>query len=521
MSLKAAGRLTVVLAIVAGLGAAAAGSEYGGNVRVGFVLVDDEGNRGVNQPTYNLYEGLSLSLEKFRYQFDNGTRVFGTLKNLTLNNRNLYAGISRPGVYGVTVRNDQYRRTYSFEGDRFTRRRRGGAAFWVEPHRYVRLFGGIDRICRKGDLVELAAASGVPAARGIDYVQTQFNAGFRFRQGRRMAQFEYRGSDFNDDTNATNDRLSKRLRVTAAAPVPSYENVLLNVGFQHYRKEITERQDTLTANTIWGGARFYYGEGYSLRYSFAFDRARRTGDLSATDNISHAVYAGKVWPRQGGFSAGYRVAVNDDVRDEISTNGYSFSGWYNVLPELTVKAGYGAQSRNVEEGRTLTGDEDFSRYRGSLRYRFEYGTAQVQVENRKTQNDDIGSSAGFIRAASQLTLVWSRYGQLQAAYMYYDGECENAGGKFSFSEHVIDGEVLSTWYRHLQGGIGGTYLRSRQDLDVESYSVRFTARFTFAGDHKLEVIYSAFNFDDLADPSPVYTQYYTANVVEVNLIKEL
>jgi hypothetical protein len=54
-------------------------------------------------------------------------------------------------------------------------------------------------------------------------------------------------------------------------------------------------------------------------------------------------------------------------------------------------------------------------------------------------------------------------------------------------------------------------------LDVESFSVRLTGVYSFMTDYELEVAYSAHNFDDLADPSPVYSRYYTANVVQVSL----
>jgi hypothetical protein len=71
-----------------------------------------------------------------------------------------------------------------------------------------------------------------------------------------------------------------------------------------------------------------------------------------------------------------------------------------------------------------------------------------------------------------------------------------------------------------QLGVGGTYVRSRQDVDVESFSVRFSANYMIQKIYKFEVTYAAHNFDDFNDPSPIYSRYYTANVVEVSLSRE-
>ena len=475
----------------------------------------------MTQSTYNLYEGVALSLEKFSYRFDDGTRVFGNFRNMTLNNRNLVLGVTKSGLYGLSMRNNQYRRTYSSHGGEFTRRHMTNGQFWVQPHRQLKLFGGYGQTGKKGQMIDLFEPAGVAALAMVDYTQKYFNAGARFKHNRSVAEVEYRGSDYSDDTNEANDRSSKRFRVTAASPVPNYENFLINGGFQRFESEIPNQAETLTANTAWGGLKFFCGEGYSLRYSFIFDRSRRTGDLSATDNISHAVYGGKLWRRHGGFSVGYRYKINDDVRDEVTTNGYIFSGWVNVIPEVTLKAGFGSENKEVQQGRTLTGDEDFTRQWASVKYKFTPGFVRVKLANKKTENDDIGSSAEFTRFATDLSFFSEDYGQLQTSYAYLDGDFENSAGAFSFREHIVTGDLLSTAYHNLQAGFGGTYMRSKRDLNVESFRVRLTGIYSFMQDYKVEVVYSAFNFDDLADPSPIYSRYYTANVVEVTIAREL
>jgi hypothetical protein len=509
-----------VLAAILGLGLAgsAGGTELDGLVKVGYVLLDEEGNRGVNQPTYNIYEGFSLSFEKLRYVAPNGTRFYGKLKNVTLNNRNIYAGVTKCGVYGLTISNNQYRRTYSFDGSQFTRRHRTNGQMWLQPHENIRLFGGYGVTGRKGRIANLFERAGVLPIRPVDYNQHYFNAGIRLTYDRRVAEFEYRDSDYTDALDNINDRNSRRFRVAAATPLPLRDNILINGGYQHYQNRLTNRRDTLTANTTWGGVRFYHDQGYSLKYSFIFDRARRTGDLAATDNMSHSLYVGRTWSGRGGVTVGYRYQTNDGVPDEVSTNGYFLSGWARLSSVMSVKAGLGSERKEVQEGRTLTGDRDYDRYWASLRYRLRpCHTLRIKVEDKKTDNDDIGSSADFTRFSADLTSNSDIYDNLQVSYDYLTGDYENSDGSFTFGDHVVNGDLYTKEYRQFRAGIGGTYRKSTQDLDVESFSVRLTGVYSFMTDYELEVAYSAHNFDDLADPSPVYSRYYTANVVQVSL----
>ena len=76
-------------------GTALAGEGFG-RVKLGYVGTDEEGNLGVNQQTFNTYEGFAVSLEDFRYTDDHGFGFAADLKNLSLNNRSLYLSSYKP-----------------------------------------------------------------------------------------------------------------------------------------------------------------------------------------------------------------------------------------------------------------------------------------------------------------------------------------------------------------------------------------------------------------------------------------
>jgi hypothetical protein len=309
------------------------------------------------------------------------------------------------------------------------------------------------------------------------------------------------------------------------SPLPRYERLLINAGFQRYEGYVTNRDDSLTANTFWAGGRFSYPGGWSLRYSFFFDRARRTGDLAATDNIVNALYAGKTFRRLAGVNVGYRYHINDDAVDELKGNSYFASGWVRPVSDVTLRAGFGTEDTDVNAGRTLTGDRESDRYWASAQYRLpeQYGSVRVKIEDKQTENPDIGSKADFVRAGCDFFVQHDMYGELRGSYSYQNGEYTNAAGSFEFSDHIISGDVWTAEYRKARAGFGGTYQRSRQDLDIESFTLRFSAAYRILDEYRLEGRYSAYNFDDLSDfndRTMPYTRYYTGNVVEISIARD-
>jgi len=66
-------------------------------------------------------------------------------------------------------------------------------------------------------------------------------------------------------------------------------------------------------------------------------------------------------------------------------------------------------------------------------------------------------------------------------------------------------------------GLGVTYYRSQRDLDVESFILRFKLAYGFYSGYRIEIKYDVHNFDDFL----FLDRYYTANIVEINLIKNI
>ena len=517
-----------VAAILGGLclATAAHAADYTGKLSLGYVYLDEEGDRSVNQPTFNTYEGVALSLRQFRWNAGNGMYVFGDLKNITLNNRNARAGIARPGQFNLDLHTRQYRRIYNADGTNNTQRSVTGGSAWIQPHRNFRVYGNYDQTYRRGSTVELYDISGLPNVNSVDYNNSYYRAGVLISDRQRALELDFKGNSFDDRTDgSTTDFTTRRYRIAGRAPLPQHERLWLNAGFERYERN-RKTGDSLATNVGWGGLRYNFAEGWAARYSFIWDRTRATTEPAATDNIVNSFAAEKNWPRLGGLSVGYRYLLRDDVADEFKGNGIFVAGWLTPAPRWLFRADYGMTSWDDKQQTSLTGDDERTRFGLSATFHDTPGDLRLKYENRTRKRDDIGSKIDFERIGIDLTLVQKRYGRLTAGYSYIKGDYTDAvntdSSSFKFTDHLIDGQIESATWHGVGVLFGGSYIRSKQYLDVERFTIRAGGRFTFAKRYTLEAIYSAHNFDDFNDgTTSLYSKYYTANIVEVNLITEL
>ena len=190
---KVLAQIAILIAALCSL-SLAAGS---GDVKIGYIYLDEEGNQGVYHPTFNLYEGPTVSSEGFRYRFDNGMLMRADLNNIILNNRNLSASLAQPGLFDVKVGHDQFRRIYNFDGTSFTRRHKEHASLSVQPMKYLKLFGGVLMMERSGTTTDLFDPTPVAATVDVDYKRSYYNVGAQVNYEGSMILGEYRGDQIH------------------------------------------------------------------------------------------------------------------------------------------------------------------------------------------------------------------------------------------------------------------------------------------------------------------------------------
>jgi hypothetical protein len=510
--------IVLALLLVCSVAYSSSGS---GDVALGYIFLDEDGNHSVNQPTFNAYEGAALSLENLTYSFSNGMNLRADLRSITLNNRNLKGSLGKAGLFGVSLFHNKYRRLYDFEGGRFTKRHRTGGSIWAYPHRYVKLFAGGSFVNKSGSMTELFDATAPGAGLTTDYTQKHYNGGVQVNHMGRMLRAEIRASDYADNLDASRDQDRLSLKVMAAGPLPGYEEISVFGGFRRFTTEYNVSGSKITSNKGWGGATVALPEDFSLKYALVFDRSGSESDPVKTDNVSHAFYASHIWPGLAQVTAGYIRDYNDDLSDEVQASSYYFSGWVKPIPELQLRSEYGARSEEVEGGTRLLGDEDRRKYKFSVKYRCPRGaTIAVKIDARIRENERLGSKSEFTRPAVELSANFCCVGDFFGGYSYARGIYTNIGEGFEFRDYTVFGDFTSQEWHNVTAGLGATYYRSKRDLDVERSWLRFNLGYRFFESYHVKLEYNIHNFDDFVYTSQ-FDEYYTANIVEIRMIKEL
>ncbi len=496
----------------------ASANDGAGEVRVGYTILDEEGSQAVNHSTFNQYEGLGLSMEKIWYRFDNGIRLNADLKNITLNNRHLGGGISKAGLFGLQLNNHQYRRAYGFDGSSRTRRHFTDGSLWVYPFATVKLFGGGSYTGLRGAISSLFNPDGFGSRTEQDYRQSAHHIGLRFNDRGKMFQAEYRGLKFDDRRDDSRDQDRYWVKLFGFTPLPQYEKVILSGGYRHFETKYSTSEFKISANTVWGGGEYRLADPVTVNYNFIFDRAGSDSDFVATDNLAHTFYVSYIRQEKFGGTVGYQTDVRDDFEDKVTGDSYYLSGWYKPDNHYEFRVEYGTRAETMDNGSRLLGNEDRTRFKASAVYRdSRYGSIAARFESRTRENLSLGSESDFNRISLNGSFVVSSLGTISGGYAYAKGDYQNSDYRFEFTDHTLHGDLSLNEFYRITSGAGVIYYRSKRDLDVEQVTVRLSFDYHFVESYHFKVDYNIHNFDDYLTADG----YYTANIVELNLVKDV
>jgi len=508
---------TTCLLLLANVSSAANGSA---SVKLGYTFISDTGSLGVNQETYNAYEGFSLSVQNLRYAFTNGVTVGADLRNVTLNNRNMRAVIGKPGRFSVSFTNSQYRRVYAVDGSAFTRRRQTGFQASYQPNRFFKFFGGYNLNDKQGESALILDHTSDTVITSTDYRQTSYNVGGQIGDRYGVVRIDYRHSLFDDRLSANADRRADRLSIAISSSIPRLKRVFLAGGYTYRKDTALVWESSLRTHELWGALKASFSGGVLAEYRIIYDMTKHVGYLQETDNIAHTFAIGKNWGRSGGVQGGYEQRIADDFTNKTSSNAFIGNVWYRPAQNWYFSARISMRDKSVVEGITLTGIESTVRNRFVVTYAdTSWGHIGLQWQSRSRTSDDLDSKIDYQSLSPDLSLKMKRYGRLDVTYSYTTGKFENMStvAGYEFLDHLLTGTLyLPTWH-NLSVDLGGTYYRSRRSQDLEKSRLNFGAMYTVHKEYHLQVRYNVFNYDNFR----LNNSYYTGNVVEINFIKDI
>ncbi len=517
----------IVLLLIASINA----DTGGGKLKLGYLYTDEVGNLEVNQETFNTYEGAVFSLLDMVYLFDGGLSINADMQNITLNNRNLTASISKPGLFSISAHNNQYRRNYEFNGGNFTRRRTTSFNGTFKPFSYAQLFAGFGVTAKKGVSNDLIAETYDTV--NVDYSHTTFNFGANMLYKKNSLFWEYRHLDFSNNVESelyNTGRTADAFRLSGSTLIPKYDWILVSGGY-HYRLDKIESNSTeLKTNLGWGAAKLYIPQRYIINYRISYARTNHSATLRETDNVINTISIGKSWAGKFGLRIGYENRVADDLTDRTESNGLLLNGWLKIKKQLLVRVFTSTRENNVVNGTTLIGEESIARHkitaiytpssRVSLRVQWngQFASHDPDTQIRDTLTDtEVGSKVDYNTLTASLKLSAPDYGKIIVSHTYYRGQFENnsADLSYEFSDHLFRASIYPNSYKNLSVFASGKYYRSRRNRDVEKTSISINAEYVLKDTYTIGAQYEAYNFDNFL----VFKEYYTTNIVHFYVIK--
>jgi hypothetical protein len=528
----------VMLLLALGVSNSVLAQSGGGTVKFGYVLTDEEGSRAVNQKTYDLYEGLGVSLNDFSYFWASGLGLRADITNATLNNRNETVSLFKPGVFSLNLHHDRTQRIYSANANDVTRRETFRSSASISASRNAELFGGFSLTDRDGVVSDVFQSRSDTTSYNVDYQSTSFNIGGRAFSQRGEIRAEYRRSKFNDNALGSSslsatDRTGDNFNVRAGVRRVGWDRLSLTSGYTYRRDKLDIGTQELVTKLGWAVARATLPNNLSATYKFTFGRTNNnSGQFAETDNVVNVLTLAKSWRGRYGLRLGYENRISDDLSERTTSNGLIVGGWLRDKEHFNASGEFFLRDRNVNNGATQTGDFTAYRQKVTLKYRDKgWGDISLRWNGKTTSRDPaisirdtltnplVETRVNYNVISTTTNLKTKKYGGVSITYSYYAGKFQNNSAEYTyqFTDHVVRALLKPVTFDKLSLSLGGSYHRSRRDQDTERFDMEFEVAYLVTSDYSAGVKYTAQNFDDF-----LYTdQFYTGNIVELYLKKNI
>jgi len=488
-------------------------------VKIGYVFTDEKDNLSVNQETFNTYDGFALSIEDIQIATSNGYNFYGDFTNVTLNNRNMNFTASRLGLLKLSFYNNQYRRIYNKSGTYYTRRESTGMNGEFTPYENIKIFGGFYYNDKDGSQISVYRPVYDSVEYTTNYTQYSWNIGTTVKYNESTITGEYRSVVFQDDTDFSLDREAKQFRLSLFSFLPTERKIAVSGGFLYRRDWMDKREQELKTYTGWFGTNVYFKDDIKFDYRFVATQADHSDVIENTHIYHHTAAISKNWKGQGGARFGFDYRTYDDKQEKASSNGILFDGWYKKQ-NWTAKGKFSQINKGDDKGRTHIGDQQRSKYSLSIGYNDKkWGGLKGRIEKQLKEYDDLDAKADYTSSSLELVYKYEKLGKMVASFSYVLGEFENTINEldFEFTDKLVNLYLYPNSFDKFEFAAGATYYRSERDYDLEKFNLNIKVSYEFMADYFIAGKYRAYTYDDLL----VADNTYTANIVEVNLIKKL
>jgi hypothetical protein len=509
--------LTVSVALGALLVASPLWAGWEGTLKLGGIVLDEEGDRSTVQETYNIHDGFSVSQIRVAGTPSPERYLMLNLRNINLNGRQGTFLYRRPGFFRLTAAYDENKQVFDSRGGVNSERKDFTVGARVTPVTWLKLDGSFNVMSRDGDRLAYPRSQGqvlgteTESTLGstYDYSMRTGHVSAEARKDRRGVALDYRITDFTDDLNIDSARV-----FTPGPLFPDKVTHLLRAAYGVSELSGSEIDYKLYGFQYTGIARPV--REVQLKYAFDAQRVDHEATRLKTDRFQHNLDA-TFYYQGGNVTGGYSYELNDDDAYLTSYNSWR-AGAVLRGDRHTLRIRYSGREKKDTEELTLLKDVEASRILADFDVKpVKDLTVGLGLNVREREFPDIGVKSKGRMLRGNAGYAYPGWGGLSAAYTYTQDEYTDLAAGYDVNSHVVTAraDLDRIPNTRLSGGV--TYLDIGKDLDIEKSILFLEAGYTVARDYHFEVKYNVYNYDDYV----LLDRYYTANVVWFNVAYDI
>lgn len=507
--------------LVGGRAYADSTSVWHGDIRVGGIIKEEDGDLSVMQETFNIHDGATITKLRLDGRFNRDTHLYFDADNLTLGGRRANLDLRRTGVARFRSRYDENDYVFDASGAVQSTRRDWWSTLSVTPREWFSISGDYGLQTRRGN--RIGYPGGVQSSLGTAYdsdlnrwrVQVQGNHGSGV-----AGSVTYDGVALTDALDARNERDGAVVSANLRLPGVVFDRLTHVVRGSVGKSELPGSGTSFDMMNVQYTGVAQVWRPLRLKYRFYGSHVEDHAAVNQTDRWINDFDAEYRW-RAATLSGGYGWEAWDDDRS-VTTYENVRAALYLRHPEQKISGSVSYSSRNKEdeEDRTLLRDTEYARAEAKIDARPMSGvTIGGRVADRTRKMPDVDAQAEGLAVSAYGTYRYEHFGEtgvvaatLGLDYRYADDDFDNVVGAYHVESQFVTGRVDLDVYQRITAAAAVHFITLGEDMDLEKSILSFELGYVFRKAYDAKVKYNVYNYDDFL----VADRFYTANVVWID-----
>ena len=502
-------------------------TEYQGDAKISYILLEEKGNSAFFQERYNLNKGIVLSKLNFEALFNFNRSFHFNLSNLNADTRNIFMDLKIPKTFSFEAKHIRSRYIFDDLGDINSFRTNTSTALSFTPFEFLKLKGSYTHQKKTGE--RLSYPRNVHSFLGTKYDQT-LQAGEIGAQLKWENKFLDISQGLREFKSELNDSLNRRTYITKVSlNSPLGEKAYFSGQYFLNQAKVKESGKKLTSNFL--GLAFSKKPNDKLLVFLKGSYWATKDEITSkkTDVLKGSLNLNYLLKNSTELQGGVELERRDEKNEDAFIVSFLLGALVKPSDKLTLKAKYQGSFSDYSNGvkviysdpgyyQGLLGEYNINKILFEAKYKpKEQLSFLVKYLDHSRENTDINTKAQSRTALVGAVLSCTKMkADLEGEYSFSDSRYDNYLGSFHTNNHSITSKLSCSPLDKLNLFAGYNFLSLKKDLDIEKHNFFAGGSYEFYKQFSLEGSYHRFQYDDMK----IIANYYEANVVKISLGKK-